>query len=99
MWGAGAEAVSINALTGPTTPGARRFRYPGEHHACVLPYVVSAIGDSNASVALVRGNTGDHLSCVQSDRHDRLTAAPFSDGRARPDRPQYATSPLRTDTS
>ena len=31
------------------------------------PYIVSAIGDSNAlSVALVRGNTGDYLSAAQS---------------------------------
>ena len=69
MWGAGAEAVSINGQRiGPTT----FVRTAGSVILVNItpvssPYVVSAIGDSNAlSVALVRGNTGDYLSAAQS---------------------------------
>lgn len=69
LWAAGAEAISINdQRIGPST-------YVRTAGAVILvnitpvssPYDVTAIGDSNAlSIALVRGNTGDYLSAVQS---------------------------------
>lgn len=69
LWGAGAEAISINGQRiGPAT----FVRTAGTVILVNItpvssPYVVSAIGDSNAlSVALVRGNTGDYLSAAQS---------------------------------
>ena len=59
------------------------------------PYVVSAIGDSNAlSVALVRGNTGDYLSAAQSVTgmtvSTKVTPSLSMDALA-PTAPQYAT--------
>ena len=69
LWGAGAEAISINGQRiGPAT----FVRTAGSAILVNVtpissPYEVSAIGDSNAlSVALVRGNTGDYLSAAQS---------------------------------
>lgn len=69
LWATGAEAISINdQRIGPST-------YVRTAGAVILvnitpvssPYDVTAIGDSNAlSIALVRGNTGDYLSAVQS---------------------------------
>ena len=69
LWGAGAEAISINGQRiGPGT----FVRTAGSAILVNVtpvssPYEISAIGDSNAlSVALVRGNTGDYLSAAQS---------------------------------
>ena len=96
MWGAGAEAVSINGQRiGPTT----FVRTAGSVILVNItpvssPYVVSAIGDSNAlSVALVRGNTGDYLSAAQSVTgmtvSTKVTPSLSMDALA-PTAPQYA---------
>ena len=97
MWGAGAEAVSINGQRiGPTT----FVRTAGSVILVNItpvssPYVVSAIGDSNAlSVALVRGNTGDYLSAAQSVTGMTVStkvAPSLSMDALAPTAPQYAT--------
>ena len=97
MWGAGAEAVSINGQRiGPTT----FVRMAGSVILVNItpvssPYVVSAIGDSNAlSVALVRGNTGDYLSAAQSVTGMTVStkvAPSLSMDALAPTTPQYAT--------
>ncbi len=75
---------------------ARRVPLSSEHHARVTPLRRRAIRDSNAlSVALVRGSTGDYLSWqsvtgMTSPQRLRL----LSRWAFRPDRPQYARSPL-----
>jgi len=97
MWGAGAEAVSINGQRiGPTT----FVRTAGSVILVNItpvssPYIVSAIGDSNAlSVALVRGNTGDYLSAAQSVTGMTVStkvAPSLSMDALAPTTPQYAT--------
>ena len=69
LWGAGAEAVSLNGIR--IAPGTF-IRTAGSAILVDItpvssPYTVEAIGDaSTLSVALVRGSTGDYLSSTES---------------------------------
>lgn len=103
LWGAGAEAISINGQRiGPAT----FVRTAGSAILVNVtpvssPYEISAIGDSNAlSVALVRGNTGDYLSAAQSMTGMSVSTKvvpALSMGALAPTPAQYAT-PVLTPT-
>ena len=70
LWGAGAEAVSVNGQR--IGPGSF-IRTAGS--AISSPYTIEAIGDANTlSLSLVRGSTGDYLSSAESLTGIKLSA-------------------------
>ena len=77
LWGAGAEAVSVNGQR--IGPGSF-IRTAGSAILVDVtpissPYTIEAIGDANTlSLSLVRGSTGDYLSSAESLTGIKLSA-------------------------